>query len=110
VTRLTDFGAFVELAPGVEALAHASTFPPGPPDVWRKTVPVGTTGPFEILTVDFERKRIGVAPAPEGSRADDLREYTERTRETATEAFGSLADQLRGALTPSQPKERPPRK
>src|SRR5512132_3596310 len=26
VTRLTDFGAFVELEPGVEALAHASTF------------------------------------------------------------------------------------
>ncbi|HXI01557.1 MAG TPA: S1 RNA-binding domain-containing protein, partial [Candidatus Saccharimonadales bacterium] len=28
VTRLADFGAFVELEPGVEALAHVSTFPP----------------------------------------------------------------------------------
>ena len=28
VTRLADFGAFVELEPGIEALAHVSTFPP----------------------------------------------------------------------------------
>src|SRR6185436_12293461 len=28
VTRLAEFGAFVELEPGVEALAHASTFAP----------------------------------------------------------------------------------
>ena len=28
VTRVADFGAFIELEPGIEALAHASTFPP----------------------------------------------------------------------------------
>ena len=28
VTRIAEFGAFVELEPGIEALAHASTFPP----------------------------------------------------------------------------------
>ena len=28
VTRLAEFGAFVELEPGVEGLAHASTFAP----------------------------------------------------------------------------------
>ena len=28
VTRVTDFGAFVELEPGIEGLAHASTFAP----------------------------------------------------------------------------------
>ena len=28
VTRVADFGAFVELEPGIEALAHASTFAP----------------------------------------------------------------------------------
>ena len=35
VTRLAEFGAFVELEPGVEGLAHASTFAPtGRPDGW----------------------------------------------------------------------------
>ena len=68
VTRLTDFGAFVELEPGVEALAHASTFAPtGRSNDWSKALAPEMTGPFEILSIDLEKKRIGVALVPEGS-------------------------------------------
>jgi small subunit ribosomal protein S1 len=68
VTRVAEFGAFVELAPGVEGLAHASTFPPtGRPDGWTTSVPVGTTAPFEILSIDLAQKRIGVALVEEGA-------------------------------------------
>jgi small subunit ribosomal protein S1 len=68
VTRLAEFGAFVELEPGVEGLAHASTFAPtGRPDGWSRSVAVGMTGAFEILIIDPEKKRIGVALVPEGS-------------------------------------------
>jgi len=68
VTRIAEFGAFVELEPGVEALAHASTFPPtGRRDGWVQDVPVGTTAAFEILSIDPDKKRIGVALVPEGS-------------------------------------------
>ena len=68
VTRLTDFGAFVELEAGVEALAHASTFAPtGRTGGWTSQVAAGSTGSFEILTIDSEKKRIGVALLPEGS-------------------------------------------
>ena len=42
VTRVAEFGAFVELEPGIEGLAHASTFPPtGRRGGWAKSVPVG---------------------------------------------------------------------
>lgn len=120
VTRLTDFGAFVELEPGVEALAHASTFPQtGRRDEWKASVTAGATGSFEILTVDPEKKRIGVALVPEGSsraaamdeaesvsgatqEAADVREYTERAESETPERFGSLADKLRGALKPRE--------
>jgi small subunit ribosomal protein S1 len=62
VTRLTEFGAFVELEPGVEALAHASTFAPtGHSRGWSRSVAVGLTAAFEILSIDLEKKRIGVA-------------------------------------------------
>jgi small subunit ribosomal protein S1 len=68
VTRLSDFGAFVELTPGVEALAHLSTFPPtGLPEGWRASVRAGMTGSFEILSVDVEKKRIGVALVADAS-------------------------------------------
>lgn len=68
VTRVADFGAFVELGPGIEALAHASTFPPtGRAGGWAKTIAPGTTAAFEILTIDPAQKRIGVAMVEEGS-------------------------------------------
>ena len=68
VTRLAEFGAFVELEPGVEGLAHASTFAPtGRADGWSRSVPVGMTGSFEILSIDPEKKRIGLALVQEGA-------------------------------------------
>ena len=68
VTRVAEFGAFVELEPGVEALAHASTFAPtGRAGGWATSVAVGTTGAFEVLSVDTAQKRIGVALVDEGS-------------------------------------------
>jgi small subunit ribosomal protein S1 len=74
VTRLAEFGAFVELEPGVEALAHASTFAPtGRAQGWASQVAPGTTATFEILSVDLEKKRIGVALLPEGSARAGLK-------------------------------------
>src|SRR5712691_13427869 len=68
VTRIAEFGAFVELEPGVEALAHASTFAPtGRSEGWSSQIAPGMTGAFEILSIDLEKKRIGVALLPEGS-------------------------------------------
>jgi small subunit ribosomal protein S1 len=68
VTRVAEFGAFVELEPGIEALAHASTFPPtGRTGGWAKAIVPGATGAFEILTIDAAQKRIGVAMVEEGT-------------------------------------------
>jgi len=68
VTRVAEFGAFVELEPGVEALAHQSTFPPtGQAGGWSTSVTPGMTGGFEILSIDLERRRIGVALVLHGS-------------------------------------------
>ena len=95
VTRVTEFGAFVELEPGIEALAHASTFPAmGRAGDWAKSVAVGLTGAFEILSIDTAQKRIGVALLDEGSaRATGVTPSQE-----ASTPIGSLADNLRNAL------------
>ena len=88
VTRIAEFGAFVELAPGIEGLAHTSTFPPtGTPRGWAKSVPVGMTAAFEILSLDAAARRMGVALVPEGS-----------TREG--EAVASSSEIRAGEITP----------
>ena len=105
VTRVAEFGAFIEIEPGVEALAHASTFAPtGRAQRGAPSIAPGTTKAFEILTIDLEKKRMGVSPVPDGSsRADDtVREYQEREVAAPAEAFGSMADTLRRALTPRE--------
>ncbi len=108
MTRLAEFGAFVELEPGVEGLAHASTFQAsGQRDAWRRAVKVGMTGVFQVLSVDPDKKRIGVTLMPEGTTAAGLAEEaadqaaaTSRATVTQVAGFGSLGDKLRDALKP----------
>lgn len=70
VTRVAEFGAFVELAPGVEGLAHMSTFAlSGRPSDWTRHVPIGMTADFQILSIDVEKRRIGVALVQETATA-----------------------------------------
>jgi ribosomal protein S1 len=97
VTRLAEFGAFVELEPGIEGLAHASTFPPGGrPGGWAQSVQAGATAAFEILSVDLAQKRIGVALVEEGTAR--AAEATARPEAAPEPPLGSLADKLRDAL------------
>ena len=65
VLRLADFGAFVELAPGVEALAPASEFPPARLG-WAEALPVGSEHQWQVLNVDAKRRRISVTLPFEG--------------------------------------------
>ena len=104
ITRLAEFGAFVELEPGIEALAHVSTFAPGAAGAWRRSLAVGRTGTFEIVSIDLDKKRIGVSVVEEGSAQsrEDVREYAEREDASQGDGFGSLADKLRGALKPRE--------
>jgi small subunit ribosomal protein S1 len=89
IVRIAEFGAFVELAPGVEGLAHTSTFPPtGRAGGWAKSLAVGQTGAFEILSIDAEKKRIGVAMAEAGSS---------RAEATAGSVAASRSAVVRGA-------------
>jgi small subunit ribosomal protein S1 len=104
ITRVAEFGAFVELEPGVEGLAHVSTFAPtGRTTGWAKSVVVGSTGAFEVLSIDVAQKRISVAPVDEASsRAQDAMssspDATAPGTSGSTGSLGSLADTLRNAL------------
>ncbi len=103
VTRVVEFGAFVELEPGIEGLAHASTFTStGQPKGWSASIRPGMTAAFEILSIDPDKKRIGLALLPEGSARAPKEPDEDRARDEASSSggFGLMGDKLRDALKP----------
>jgi small subunit ribosomal protein S1 len=61
ITRIADFGAFVELVPGVEALAPASEFPPSA-EGWNHGLAVGESRAWYVLSVEPKKRRASVTP------------------------------------------------
>lgn len=89
VQRLADFGAFVELTEGVEALAPASELPPTRMS-WQESVPVGQEQQWLVLSVEKDRRRISLTLAgEEGSELAALEVGKEVTGKVQrTERFG----------------------
>lgn len=61
VLRLAEFGAFVELSDGVEALVPARECPPLPGG-WREALAPGTKRAFVVLSTEPSRRRATVLP------------------------------------------------
>jgi small subunit ribosomal protein S1 len=81
VTRTADFGAFVELEPGIEGLIHVSEL--SPQRVWRVTdaVKVGDQVQVKVLNVDTGSRRIslslkGALPTPEAKPEEEPEDDT----------------------------------
>ena len=75
VTKLMDFGAFVELEPGIEGLIHISELAPGRTRRVRDVVQDGQEVDVRILDIDTDTKRIALTLKPlakdEPSPADE---------------------------------------
>ena len=100
VTRVAEFGPFVELEPGVDGLVPLSETGVARGGDIKKSFPVGTEIQVAVLEVDAAARRIrlSVTAVEKMREGDEVREYTERTDAAPAEGFGSLADKLRGAL------------
>ncbi len=77
ITKLTDFGAFVELAPGVEGMIHVSELDVNnvekPTDVAKE----GEEIEFIILASDFEQRKFSLSRKAllKNLEGEDLKEY-----------------------------------
>jgi ribosomal protein S1 len=70
VTRIADFGAFVELEPGVEGLVHISELAPGRVRRVADVVQVGQEVQVIVLNIDREQKRISLSLKAALAKAD----------------------------------------
>ena len=93
VRRLETFGAFVEVAPGVEGLVHVSELGRGRPlRHAREATKVGAQLPVVVLAVDADKRRLslGLAEADAGGGADAAQ------APRAPSSLGTFADLLKG--------------
>ena len=67
VTRLTDFGAFVELVPGVEGMIHISELADRRVKSCSEVVQIGQEVKARVLKVDPQSRRIGLSLKPAAS-------------------------------------------
>jgi small subunit ribosomal protein S1 len=100
ITRIAEFGPFVELEPGIEGLVPASESGVARDTDMKKAFRVGDELQVVVLDVDptARRIRLSVTAVQKMREADEMREYTDRTDAAAPERFGTLADKLRDAL------------
>jgi small subunit ribosomal protein S1 len=61
VLRLTNFGAFVELEPGVEGLIHISQLSDNPPAKVEDAVKVGDDLTAKVIKLSLEERKIGLS-------------------------------------------------
>jgi small subunit ribosomal protein S1 len=100
VTRLADFGAFVELEPGFTGLLPFAESGIDRGTDMRKALPIGSEVEVAILEVDPEARRIRLskkAVAEQREKAE-LRDYATRQDAEPSASMGSIADKLRDAL------------
>jgi small subunit ribosomal protein S1 len=110
VTRTADFGAFVELEPGIEGMIHISQLSTKRVTNVEAAVKAGQTVQAKVLSVDTKQRRIGLSiralqepeERPDSRRPEkvsraDLRKYVVKQEDAhAGESLGALFDKFGG--------------
>ena len=97
VTKLADFGVFVELADGIEGLVHISelsTKRVGSPD---EVCKVGDTIKAEVISIDQDARKVGLSARLATLREQnaDVSEYARKTAKPNATIGDLFADQLK---------------
>ena len=85
ISKITDFGAFVKLASGIEGLVHISEISAEPINKIEEVLKVGEKRAFRVIKVNQEEHKLGLSLKPEGSPATP-RKAKAQTQTAATTA------------------------
>src|SRR5271168_5372119 len=99
VTKLTNFGVFVELEPGLEGLLHISELADHKVDSPEEVVKVGDEIEVKILRVDRGERKIGLSrKKAHWSKDGDREEGAPAGDPTAAETAAKESKELKGGL------------
>ncbi|PQO43040.1 30S ribosomal protein S1 [Blastopirellula marina] len=105
VTKIMDFGAFVEIGPGVEGLVHVSEVSHTRVSRIQSVLKAGETVDVKVVNIDQEKRRIGLsikalAPAPASKHGGKKKEEEEidvdralKVKPTAAELKGGIVNE-----------------
>ncbi len=107
VTRITDFGAFVEVSEGVEGLVHVSEISQEGDSSSKNRVAAGNKVSVKILRMDPLEKRIAlsVKAAAEDSDGQDLKSYRESSPSSSIQIRDMVEGDIFTIAKPSPEKE-----
>jgi small subunit ribosomal protein S1 len=96
IARLTNFGAFVELAEGIEGLVHVSELDEKRVDKPEEHFKVGDNFPMKIIKINEGEKKIGLSI--KAVKQDEYQKDLETYRESAgSDRSTTLGDAIRAA-------------
>lgn len=112
VTKLTDYGVFVELAPGIEGLIHVSELALEPVAKPSDVVQQGQQVDFVVLSSDSEERRFSLSRKAhlQGLEGAKLTEYLDSVKEPQTafaDAFNQAQNLASDAAESAKKKEEP---
>lgn len=98
VTKVADFGAFVELEADIEGLIHISELSVDKVNHPQDVVKPGDTVRAEVISIDKDARKIGLSAKLVKLRESkaDVEDYVKKATSTSKTSFGDLfADQLK---------------
>jgi len=104
IVRLTTFGAFVELAEGVEGLVHVSELDEKRIDRPEDHFKPGDVFPMKIIKVQDGEKKIGLSIR--AVKADEFQKDFQTYRESSGSDRSTLGDVFRAAQAAAAAKEK----
>jgi small subunit ribosomal protein S1 len=111
VSKVTDFGAFIEIEPGIDGLCHVSEFSEDHVEDPRSFLKPGDVVDVMIIDNDKEERKIGLSikAAKKAEKGLDYRAYlaeqnNQGGKKSGTKggsSMGTLGDALKGKLPPT---------
>lgn len=80
ISRVTDFGLFINMAPGIDGLVHVSKLKQDRNTNLKKVYKAGTPFSATVEKIDISEKRIALAPVVSTQEEDNAAEYLSRQK------------------------------
>jgi small subunit ribosomal protein S1 len=95
VTKVADFGAFVEIEPGIEGLVHVSELRDERVENPRDVVKEGDELDVKVIDMDPHERKVALSVKAALHEGDDYREYMRAQQSAGRASFGDVfADKL----------------